>query len=181
MTGVYIFLFFLTLLFVANTAIHLPLASPVDLARTGPAGLQAQRGVWYVLEPESYSAGPQLGSISMSSSFIPFYTSEYTYYCVTVHSDETGAFSMPVRVRGEKRKLLENGGAVKLYGMASELTGELRTQMDSAADRAAQTQYICLNDNGDTPVKRYASAAVFAILACFCVFLMAKLAGKRTA
>lgn len=180
MAGVYVFLGLLTLLFAANVVIRLPLDKPIDLAREGANGLQVQRGRWYVLQEGSYTIGPNIGSISLSSSFIPFYTSECTYYCVTVALENGDAFSMPVRVKGDKSKKLENGVAVKLYGMASELTGDLRSQMESIAlGQSPQASYMCLNDNGDTPAKRCVASAAFAAAAAACIFCIIKIARKH--
>lgn len=179
MIPVYLFLAFLALLFVFNVMINLPLKKPVDLTREGVADLQEQRGRWYTLEEGTYSVGASFDSIYIRNSFLLFHSNEYTYYSITVNPNGENAFSMPVRVKTNKRQRLENGEAVTLYGMASELTGDLRSKLENAASgQSERLSYLCLNDNGDTVATRCLSSAVFALLAGFCVFAIIKLASR---
>lgn len=176
---VFIFLGFLTLLFAFNVMIGLPLKKPVDLTQKGAVDLQEQRGRWYTLEEGTYSVGASFGSIHIRSSFLLFHSNEYTYYSVTVKPTGENAFSMPVRVKTNKRQKLENGETVTLYGMASELTGDLRSKLeDTVSSQSERLSYLCLNDNGDTVVTRCLSSAVFALLAGLCFFLIIKLARR---
>lgn len=175
----YILLALMTLLFILNAAIRLPISKPIDLTRGKAGDFVPHPGSWYILDEESYTPGPELGAITMHSSFLPFFVSKYTYYCVTVNPGGENTFSMPVRVRAGKRQKLENGEAVTLYGMASELTGDLRSRLENAASGQSEwLSYLCLNDNGDTAAARRLSSAVFAMLACLCIFLMIKLARR---
>lgn len=179
MMPAYLFLAFLALLFAFNVIISLPLKKPVDLAQEGVANLQEQRGKWYTLEEGSYSIGTSLGSTHIRSSFLLFHSNEYTYYCVTVNPNGENAFSMPVRVKASKRQKLESGETVTLYGMASRLTGDLRSKLENAASgQSERLSYLCLNDNGDTVATRCLSSAAFALLAGLCIFLMIKLARR---
>lgn len=179
MTAVYIFFGFLTLLFAFNVAITLPLEAPLNLARTGTSELREKRGRWYTLEEGAYSVGTSFGSIHIRSSFLLFHSNEYTYYCVTVNPGGEDAFDMPVRVKADKRQKLEKGEAVTLYGMASELTGDLRSRMKEATSgQSKQLSYLCLNDNGDTVITRCLSSAVFALFTAICIFLIVKLARR---
>jgi len=179
MTAVYVFFGFLTLLFAVNVVITIPLERPMDLAEEGSANLQRQRGKWYTLKEGTYSVGPSFGSIHIRSSFLLFHSNEYTYYCVTVNPGSEDAFSMPVRVKSNKQRSMENGEAVTLYGMASELTSDLRSQLEKAVpEHQGPLCGLCLNDNGDTVTKRWLSTAAFAALAGFCIFLIVKLARK---
>lgn len=175
---VYIFIGLLTLLFGFNAIIMLPVKKPLNLAQEGSADLQKQHGRWYVLDAGTYSAEASLGSVRVRSSFLPFYSDEYTYYCVTVNPGSENAFSMTVRIKGSKRQRLEAGEAVSFYGMASELTGDLRSELEEAAvGRKEDVCYLCLNDKG-TIATRWLTSGAFALLAGFCIFIIIKLAGR---
>ena len=174
----YVFFGFLTLLFIFNMVITLPLKAPMNLVQAKVADLHEERRTWYALEEGTYSVGASFGSIRIRSSFLLFHTNEYTYYCVTVNPGGENAFSMPVRVKTNKRQKLEKGEAITLYGMASELTGDLRSRLEAAAPGQSELSYLCLNDNGDTVTTRWLSSAAFALFAGICIFAMVKLARR---
>lgn len=171
---VYIFLGLCVLLFAFAGYISLPLDRPVDLGSTGAAGLDGKARAWYTLEAEDYSIGPDLGFISLHNSFLPFISTRYTYYLVTVDGGGNAPFSMAVRVCGAKAEQLARGERVSLYGMVSGLTEAQAGQL-----AGAQTVSNCLNDNGDNVVKRGLKSAVFFLLGAVCIFLIVKLA-RRT-
>ena len=176
---VYIFLGLLVLLFGFNAITLLPLEKPLDLAKEGSADLTRHHGRWYVLDAGTYSVDARFGSVRVRSSFLMFYSNEYTYYCVTVNPGSENAFSMPVRVKSSKRQRLENGETVSFYGMGSELTGNLRPELEKvAAERKGNLCYLCLNDNGDTIATRWLSSVAFTLLAGFCIFVIIKLARR---
>lgn len=176
--AVYIFLGLLTLLFAINVVILLPLQKPVDIGLEGMDSLREQGRDWYVLNKDSYSVDTVLSSIHIRSSFVPLLSNEYTYYCITVNPEQGPVFSMPVRVRTAKRQSFERGETVKLYGMTSSLNDEMRIQME-AANHQVQLKYICLNDNGDTILKRCFSSGIFALAAALCIAWAIKIAKRH--
>ncbi len=164
------------LLSIFAAVISLPLDKPVDLGHTGAGGLDGRTGTWYTLGAGEYSIGPGLGSASLHGSFLPFISTRYTYYLVTVGPEGEAPFSMAVRVCGAKAERLARGEAVALYGMASGLTGAQAGQ--AAGLQTAALQYRCLNDNGDTAAGRALKSIAFFLIAALCVFLIVKIARR---
>lgn len=167
---------FFTLLFAFAAFISLPLDKPVALGRTGMGSLDGRAGAWYILEAEEYSIGPSLGTASLHGSFLPFISTGYTYYLVTVDGDGGAPFSMAVRVCGAKAGHLARGEPVTLYGMVSSLTDSQGNQATGL--QTDPLQYRCLNDNGDTIAKRALKSMAFFLMAALCIFLIVKVARR---
>ena len=166
---VYAALGLFTLIFAFGAFVSLPLDKPVDLGHTGAAGLDGRTGTWYTLKAEEYSIESSLGSVSLHGSFLPFISTRYGYYLVSVTPDAGTPYSMAVRVTGKKYKSLEQGQTVTLYGMASGLTdGQIGEIVPSL-------EYRCLNDNGGTVFTRGIKGVVFAMAGALCVVLIVRL------
>lgn len=177
--AVYVFLGFLTLLFIVNVLINAPLDSPTDIGKDGMDGLRSNAHKWYVLSEESYSVDRGLGVTHIRSSFLPFISRQYTYYCITVKPDTENAFRMVVRVMDAKDSELSRGKPAALYGMVSDLKGGLFSGDEGLPEDQAPLLRLCLNDNGDTVFKRGITASVFALAAAVCIWLIIKIAMKQ--
>ena len=166
-----IFLGFLALLFAVNAVINTPLDKPIYIGENETKEAMVNHRRWYVLSAERYSVDADLSSIHIRSSFLPFVSHQYTYFRVTVNPESESAFSMAVRVTGAKQEELFQGKTTDLYGMISDYR-------EQPSGSQAEVLSLGLNDNGTTIFKRGISAAVFALAAGVCIWLIVKIVAK---
>lgn len=132
-----------------------------------------------MLERGCYTVGEPFGKVSYTNSTFRFSSTDYTYYFVTVKTTGQEPFIMPVCAKGIKAEQLMRGDSVTLYGMASKLTDQLKSQMDEKiGNDSAQKTYISLNDGGDTIIKRWLSAGIFAVIAMASIVLIIRITRK---
>ena len=175
----YAFLGFLALLCIINVLINAPLGHSADIEKDGIDVLQLKRHKWYSLSAESYLVDSNLGATHIRSSFLPFVSRQYTYFCITVNPGAENAFRMVIRVMDAKEQELSQGKTVALYGMVSNLTGESLPNDESLPDDQVPFLYLCLNDNGDSVFKRGIVTSVFALAAGVFIWLIVKIATKQ--
>lgn len=155
-----VFLGFITLLFVFNVIIALPLSS-VNIASTGrPSGGTHD---WYVLDEGTYTVTETLHTMYLHTSFMSWlFGKESGYFRVQVNEGPGAPYSMLVRACGKEYSALSVGDTARLYGMVSEtmLTPYGTTPSDP-----------CLNDNGDTILSRCGKSFIFLVIAAGAAFL----------